>query len=325
MRIRKGYVIPIFVFLVILLLVLTSFLVWLSRRGDEEEELSLSMEDYPKVDGSTSTHPLGVLIACKMLDIPYEWVEDDWIGTKSIVPSPSDEEENEIRDFIYQSTQHHGTHGSYVNLINGESDLILVARSPSEDELELALNEGVELVAKPIALDAFVFILNATNPIGSLTLDQIKKIYTGDITNWSEVGGVAHEINPYQRNENSGSQELMENLVMKDTEMMDAPDLILWGMMGPINALSYDELGIGYSVYFYEQFMAPNERIKLCGVEGVVPSKDTISSKEYEFTAEVYAVIREDTSKDDSAYKLRDWLLSENGQSVIEESGYVPI
>jgi phosphate transport system substrate-binding protein len=117
----------------------------------------------------------------------------------------------------------------------------------------------------------------------------------------------------------------MENLVMKDEEMMDAPDMILWGMMGPINALSTDQYGIGYSVYFYEQFMAPNEDIKLCGVNGVTPSKGTISSKEYIFTTGVYAVIRADTPETSSAHILREWLLTEEGRSVIEESGYIPV
>jgi phosphate transport system substrate-binding protein len=212
-----------------------------------------------------------------------------------------------------------------VNLIENEADLIIVARTPSEDELDLAHTNGVDLVVKPIALDAFVFILNKDNPLESLTLDQIKDIYTGDITHWSEVEGEDYIINTYQRNDNSGSQELMETLVMKDEEMVDAPEMILYGMMGPINALSVDAYGIGYSVYYYEQFMAPNENIKLCGVDEVIPSRNTISSEEYAFVTGVYAVIRADTTDVDNASHLRDWLLTDEGQSVIEESGYIPI
>ena len=71
--------------------------------------------------------------------------------------------------------------------------------------------------------------------------------------------------------------------------------------------------------------MAPNEEIKLCGVDGVMPSKNAIRSREYVFTTEVYAVIREDTANDSNAFRLRDWLLTDEGRSVIEESGYIPI
>lgn len=322
----KEFVGVTFVIFVTAILIITAFLVWLHEIGDDEDiKMDLTIDNYPRVDGSTSAHPLGVLIACKMLDIPYEWESDEFIGTKTIIPSKSIEGKEAEEEYIHDQVIHHGTHSAYVNLINGEADLILVARLPSEDEVELAKDDKIELISKPIALDAFVFILNVTNPVESLTLDQIKDIYTGEITNWSEVGGYSYEINPYQRNENSGSQELMKSLVMKGEPMMNAPDLILHGMMGPINALSYDEYGIGYSVFYYEQYMAPNEGIKLCSIDGITPSKETIRSREYEFTTEVYAVIREDTSKDSSAYHLRDWLLSENGQDLIEESGYNPI
>ena len=121
------------------------------------------------------------------------------------------------------------------------------------------------------------------------------------------------------------SQELIKALVMKDLAMIDAPDLILRGMMGPINRLSWDVNGIGFSVYFFEEFMAPNEKIKLCGIDDVVPNYENIRTRKYPFTTEVYVVIRSDLDKDGNAYKLRDWLLSNEGQEVVKESGYVPI
>jgi phosphate transport system substrate-binding protein len=110
---------------------------------------------------------------------------------------------------------HHGTHSAYLNLINGEADLILVARSPSMMEFELAQLSGVEFDIRPVALDAFVFIANENNPVDGLSLDEIQRIYTGELTNWDQVGGPEGEIHPYQRDEQSGSQQLMLSLVMK--------------------------------------------------------------------------------------------------------------
>ena len=71
--------------------------------------------------------------------------------------------------------------------------------------------------------------------------------------------------------------------------------------------------------------MAPNEYVKLCGVDGILPNSDSIQSGEYPFTTEVYAVVRTDLPKNSPAYRLRDWLRSPVGQALIEESGYVPL
>jgi phosphate transport system substrate-binding protein len=288
-------------------------------------ELNFSVENYPRVDGSTSAHPLASIIACKLLNVSYLWQTNRWDNTNRIVPNSSENGKEYIAENITKEVVHHGTHGGYENLIQNNTDLILVARLPSKDELELANEFDVEMDIKPIALDAFVFILNINNPVTNLTIDQIQRIYTGDIIHWDEVGGEMANITPYQRDPNSGSQELMKNLVMKDLEMVEARNLILYGMMGPINMLSRDEIGICYSVYFFEEFMAPNQNIKLCGINDIMPNYENIKTRKYPFTTEVYVVTRKDLEKNSTAYQLREWLLTEDGQDIVKESGYVPI
>ncbi len=282
-----------------------------------------SYQAYPRVDGSTSAEPLQVLIACKLLGVNCLW-KDYFDGSQRLKADDSDSVTEDIAGFINQNIIHNGTHGSYVNLIEGNTDLILVARAPSQDELELAEDNRVEIDIEPVALDAFVFIFNVNNPVDGLTTREIQRIYTGDITQWSEVGGTESDINPYQRDVNSGSQQLMLSLVMKDLEMIDAPDMILEGMMGPINMISEDENGLGYSVYFYERFMAPNQHLKLIRVDAVMPNDDNIRSRSYPYATEVYVAIRNDLESDSIAYQLREWLLTDDGQKIVEESGYVP-
>ena len=158
-----------------------------------------------------------------------------------------------------------------------------------------------------------------------LTLQEARDIYTGDITDWSEVGGPASPIQAYQRNPTSGSQVLMETLVMQGAPMVDAPSLILETMMGPVNAISEDRWGIGYSVYFYATSIFPAAQVKLIAIEGVEPSAANIAAQAYPLTTEVYAVVRADMPAGSTALMLRDWLLTEEGQAVVEESGYVPI
>jgi phosphate transport system substrate-binding protein len=187
----------------------------------------------------------------------------------------------------------------------------------------MAALAGVTLVTQPVALDAFVFIAHEDNPLQGLSLEEIRGIYSGELTNWSQVGGSEGEIHPYQRNEQSGSQQLMQELVMKGRAMVEAPLMVLPKMIAPFYAISEDPLGIGYSVYYYEENMAPNELIKLLGVDEIIPSHETIQTRQYPFTTEVYAVVRADSPPMSGAIRLRDWLLSPAGQKVVEESGYV--
>jgi ABC-type phosphate transport system substrate-binding protein len=289
--------------------------------------LPLIAEDYPDVDGSTSAHPLQTKIACHILGVECKWWEEGWLfdSTRRILPvEESFEDSLEYAEYIF-NIQHNGTHGSYVNLIEGAADIILVARLPSDDELLLAQESGVTLDIQSVALDAFVFLVNTGNDVDDLPLDTIQDIYTGEITLWGEVGGGEGVIQPYQRNRNSGSQELMENLVMQGTPMIDSPDMILEGMMGPINAISGDTMGIGYSVYFYAVYMFPNDYVKLIGVNGVYPTPETIADGSYSLATKVYVVIREGTPAGSTAVMLRDWLLTAEGQVLVAESGYVPV
>jgi phosphate transport system substrate-binding protein len=289
-------------------------------------DLSNIAQNYPRVDGSTSTHPLQILTACKLLNVVCTWTQpsfSEFLTTERGIGPDLATSLTEAGGIVL-SIFHTGTHQAYVNLIQKNTDLILVARLPSDDEVEEAAKADVVLDVHPMALDAFVFLVHKDNPVASLTLEQIRNIYAGEITSWSELGG-AGGINAYQRDRNSGSQELMEELVMKGTPMSDAPNMIFPSMMGPINAIHDDPLGIGYSVFYYATFMLPDENIKLLGVGGVVPTSETIASDAYPLVTEVYAVVRGDMPPDNSAIMLRDWLLTETGQETIKESGYVPI
>lgn len=288
------------------------------------KDLAITPETYPCVDGSTSAHPLSVIIACTVFDVPYKWEEfifDD--GT--IRPIPREKKGNAEALKRISRIWHEGTHSSYMNLIAKKADLILVARKPSADENAFAEERGVSLLITPIALDAFVFIVNTNNGVNALTTDEIVAIYTGGISNWSEVGGAEREIHPYQRNRNSGSQELMETLVMKENKMMNVPTMTLYGMMGPINMLAEDEKGLGYSVYYFEKHMAPNAPLRVLAIDGVAPNAETIADGTYPYTTKVYAVLRDDLAETHKARSLLAWLTSDEGQTIVKEAGYVPI
>ncbi len=285
-------------------------------------DLALIARNYPKVDGSTSTQPLHVLIACKILGLRCTW-QDSIFSERTFGPDLKESLRPEAGK-LFQATQHTGTNQAYLNLINGKADLVLVARVPSADELKAAKEKRVELDVRAFALDAFIFLVNIQNPVDDLQVENVRDIYTGKITDWAAFMGKG-KIKAYQRDRNSGSQELMEALVMKGAPMIQAPDMIIPTMIGAVNAVGRDQQGIGYSVYYYATFMLPDKNVKLVGVNGVKPSSAKIAPREYSLTTEVYAVTRKDLPSASTASMLGTWLFTTEGKVAIAESGYVPI
>ena len=288
--------------------------------------------DYPRVDGSTSTYPMQVLIACAVIGQGCRVEYPIWEPTPTVLP---DVEGGPVPNIV-----HSGTHGAYVNLIAGETDLILVAREPSQSEREAAVEAGIELDVQPVALDGLVFVVHPENPVESLTLDQFRDIYTGRTTTWNKLGVTMppentdyNIITAYHREPDSGSRELMDKLVMVEAPAIKGPELMIFTMSGLLEAVVYDVSGIGYSVYYFVTHVSPRASwgdisdggLKMVGVEGVAPSAETFRDGSYPLTEPVYVVTRADQAEDSTTVMLRDWMLTVEGQRVVELSGYVGV
>lgn len=278
---------------------------------------------YPSIDGSTVAVPMAVEFARQHLGLG----------------------EADIRGFVAFST----THAAYEHLIrreaNGAAMLLtenamlddtrpvdlLIGTEPSQEELALAAENGVTLVKKPVCYDAFVFIVHVNNPVDSLTLEQIQAIYTGEIDNWENVGGLAEPILPYQRNPNSGSQTAMENMVMqgKRTSGKGAAGYYQFEMSDLVDAIggapSGEEapLGIGYTFKYYIDELYQSDSIKVLAVDGVYPTEENVRSGAYPLSTHYYGVIREG-DQDACGGQFLDWMLSMEGQACIRQAGYIP-
>lgn len=275
---------------------------------------------YPSLDGSTVAVPMALEFARQHLSL----TEDDLTG------------------FVFFST----THSAYEHLIlrkpNGSAmipsenaamddtrpvDLIIVTE-PSDEELALAAENGVTLVKKPVCYDAFVFITHADNPVQSLTVEQIQKIYSGEITNWKEVGGADSSIIPYQREANSGSQTAMENLVMQGMPLSAAEENYVTGSMeGLVRRVGdyEDSAGsLGYTYKYYLDTLYKSDTIKILAIDGVAPTDENLRGGAYAFTTNYYGVIR--AGEENSAGGLfLNWMLSPEGQRCIRQAGYIPV
>ena len=296
--------------------------------GDSETTLSkVKFEDWPLTDCSTSTSPVRDLVAYKLLGVPYNW-EVDMIGgsTYRILPNFQDSNVPFTYNDYNDKNLCSGTHGAYTNLIEGKTDIIIASRDISKNEMAEADSLRVELETAPLATDALVFIVNPKNPVKNLTADQVRKIYTGEITNWKEVGGIDHTITPYIRDADSGSQEKMETLVMAGLTMIEGlPETIGSVMLSPYYSIEEDEYGIGYTPYFYCTAMVRDLiKVNVLSINGVVPTKETLKANKYPFVSSIYAAVRKSESHDSRAYTLYQFLFTKNGAEMIDESGYIP-
>jgi phosphate transport system substrate-binding protein len=291
------------------------------RLGDffqtEDGKTRIPLGTYPRIDGSTVMRPLGAEFMWQHLDLPEEYLE--WVF--SYFSSTAQAYEN----LIYQYHRNDVIGDYEFNM--GTVDLILVTE-PSDEHLALAAEEGVELVIEPICWDAFVFITHRDNPVNSLTVEQIRRIYTGEITNWIEAGGTDTEIIAYQRNPNSGSQTTMENQVMNGLAMIPPPMAIeIMGMGIMIESVAEyqnDRYSIGYTFKYYIDRLYVNENIKVLEISGAAPTDENIRNQSYPFITNYYAVYRAE-DRTGVAGQFVDWILSGEGQLSVAQAGYIPL
>ena len=321
--------------LVVLSIVLGSCTQDDDTRTQDDDTSTLGFEDvtweeWPNTDCSTSTSPLRDILAYKLLGIPYYWyINPINGGTYKIYAYLNPKELSGYHLDFRSKNQCNGTHGAYMNLLKGETDLIIASRDISRNEKDSAAALGVELITTPLATDALVFIVNPKNPVNNLTTEQLQKIYTGEITNWKEVGGVDHAITPFIRDADSGSQEKMETMVMKGLTMLDESSA--WVMKGssmfsPYSCIAHDEYAIGYSPYFYCTSMVRDLiEVKLISIDGIKPNKKTLKGNSYPFTSYIYAAVRKSEPHESMAYRLFQFLFTKEGAKIVNESGYIDI
>ena len=278
---------------------------------DSTVEMIENVKDMPVLDGAEACYPVYGAIA-KALYKDIETIERSaYLNSKY--------ENGEVVTF-------HNTAIGFERLLNDDVDMFFGAK-PSKSQLELATEMHKELEYTAIGKEGFVFFVNEDNPIDNLTSQQIKDIYSGKITNWKEVGGNNEKIIAFQRPERSGSQSMMVYF-MGDTTLKEPLTYEMeYAMMGIIEEVAqyHNEAGaIGYSFRYYFDEMTKVEGTKMIAVDGVYPSTDTIVSGEYPLVTSLYCITVKDNTNP-NVKKVLEFMLSEEGQRIIEETGYCPV
>ena len=229
----------------------------------------------------------------------------------------------ELHDGIFE---YNNTPEGYQNLAEKKTD-IFIGVYPSEDQIAYAGTNNTTYKYTPIGTEAFVFFVHKDNPIENLTTEQIQGIYSGEITNWKQVGGKNEEIAAFQRNEGSGSQSMLERF-MGDKPIMEAPKELVNDLMAGIieRVANYKSKtnSIGFSFRYYVEGIIKNPDIKMISIDGVAPTAENIKNGTYPVVTPIYAVTYEEQTNENVG-KLLDWILSDEGQYIIEKTGYVGI
>lgn len=280
--------------------------------------LGISPDNYPRIDGSTSTLAIAQGICRAMYG-------EDVI-------------ESEVYPRLASKTV-----PSYQLLIDGEVDLILVPYA-SQEVLDRAKKAGVELEFHKIAGEALIFITPAENPAENITYEQVRSIYLDyGISNWGELGGSSKkDLVPICRNSDSGSQSQLDNLILHNEPMhpdikKNYVELTMEGMLeqvafyhnGGLSGKPTNSYALGYTLYTYLHNMnnvtGIGEHLKILNYDGHQPSSESIADGSYSLTDGYYAVVRGDLPREHSAHRIIEWLATWDGRIIIKDLGLSPV
>ena len=271
----------------------------------ENSSLKLT-EDLPKLDGAAAVFP----VYSAFVDAVY----------------PSNVTLNQDTSQKQEPFNYFNTSAGYRALGEKSTDIFFGAY-PSQEQIEYAESQDTHFEYIPIGYEGFIFFVNKECPIESLTTEEIQGIYSGRITNWKELGWVDKGIEAYQRNEGSGSQSMLKRF-MGGIELMEPPKTqindFMMGIIDKVADYKNHTNAIGFSFRYYFDTLVANPNVKMIAVDGVYPSVENIKNGSYPIVTPLYAVTYEER-QNENVDKLIDWILSDEGQYIIEATGYVGV
>jgi len=209
-------------------------------------------------------------------------------------------------------------------LINGSTDIAESSRPMKPSEAQQVKEKlGAVVIETPVALDGLAVYLHESNPVGELTLAQLKVIYTGKITNWREVGGKDAPIVLYSRENNSGTYVYFKEHVLGNEDYA-ASAQTLAGTAAVVNAVAKDSNAIGYGGIAYVQGIKAIAVKKDDHAPAIAPTQENVISGTYPISRSLYFYTAGKPSNPVAEDFIR-WVLSEDGQAVVKEVEYFPL
>ncbi len=203
-------------------------------------------------------------------------------------------------------------------LVAGTCDVADMSRNIKDKEFKAAAEKGIQPCPHVVALDGIAIVVHKSNPVKNLSLEQLRDIYLGKITNWSKVGGPNKNIVVVTRDTNSGTFETFEKLVMKKAKIVDKAEVV--GSNGQAKSrVTSTSAAIGFVGIGYIDGLKP------LTINGVEVSADTIRSGAYPIARPLFMYTNGYPKLGTHLHKFVSLFLSEDGQEIVEEIGFVPV
>jgi phosphate transport system substrate-binding protein len=240
----------------------------------------------------------------------------DTLGAK-LVPQLAEEFKAQHPDTTFNIAAEGSTTG-IAAIIDGTAQIGMASRPTKPEEVAAAKAKGVTFKETTVAWDGIAVIVNAANPVKSLTKKQVEQLFTGDVTDWSAVGGSAGKISAYTRNTSSGTYSEFKELAMKkrdyasDSQKMAGNEQIA-------SEVSKNPNGVGYVGLAYTKASG----IKVVPIDGATPSKESVLEKKYPYARPTFYYTNGEPSG--AAKQFVDFTVSDAGQKIVDQVGFVPI
>lgn len=218
-------------------------------------------------------------------------------------------QENQGVTFTYNPT---GSGSGITAVSEGRCDIGLSSRSLKEEEKQAGLQETT------LALDGIAIIVNPENPVSDLDVETIGAIYTGEITNWKEVGGKDAPIVRIGREAGSGTRDGFESITNTEDQCQYGQELTATGDV--ITTVSQNPDAIGYA-----SLASVKDTVKMLSVGGVQPTEETVQDGSYVVQRPFVLVTKEGTTLSPTAQRFFDYVTSEEAAEIISAAGAVAV
>lgn len=252
--------------------------------GEGESSSNSGGDSLVTISGSTSVGPLAEKLAIK-----YEETADVKIEVNQI-----------------------GSSAGITNAINGVSQIGMSSRDLKQEEVD----SGIEQLV--IAYDGIVVVTHPSNPVKDLTMEQVKQIFTGEITNWQEVGGKDMEIVVVSREDGSGSRDAFQEIVGYESGQLIRNAIVASGNGNIKTTVATNKHAIGFISFEYI-----DASVSALNINGVEALAENVLDGKYELSRPFLFVYKEGVPQ--AATQFMDFILSPDGQKIVESAGAIPL
>ena len=240
----------------------------------------------------------------------------DTLGAK-LVPTLAEEYKAKHPGVSFEIAAEGSTTG-ITAIIDSTAQIGMASRRAKTTEVSAASAKGVNMKPMIVAYDGIAIIVNAKSPLAGLTKRQVEQIFTGDVTDWSAVGGAPGPISVYTRNTSSGTYSDFKDLAMKKRDYAKSSQKMA-GNEQIVAEVAKNPNGIGYVGLAYDS--APG--IKVLTVDGGLPNKESVHAKKYPYARPTFYYTNGEPTGE--AAKFIEFTLSDEGQKIAEKVGFVPV